>query len=418
MFVSREKTFRVVTGDTVVLPCEINNLGSFVVVWKRGLTLLSAGEQKISRDPRISLVGFNLQIKDIKHADQGNYACQIGDGLQGELIHSIEILMPPSLQITPPSGQVVTRKGGPVSFECRANGNPNPTVQWSKRDGLLPSGLQVETNYMLNINEVRRQDGGIYQCTASNGIGQPVTGEIKLHVLYPPEVKVLRSWVNSGEGLEAKLDCVVHSDPPAEVTWYQDSFQLQPTDRRLMLHNGQTHSLIIKNVQMSDFGNYSCLVTNSIGRDKRYIELSGKPGPAKIISSQYSNPHEYDLKWTVQSVFPIIEVRVLFKKIMINSSYHHPGQWHDLLIKPSQSYNSATSERTQSYRLHNLQADSTYECVIQTKNQHGYGELSDTFQWYTAPKGRIILQSNGGVFNSFSEVILLSILSILLMISS
>lgn len=27
MFVSREKTFRVVTGDTVVLPCEINNLG-------------------------------------------------------------------------------------------------------------------------------------------------------------------------------------------------------------------------------------------------------------------------------------------------------------------------------------------------------------------------------------------------------
>ncbi|ENN77463.1 hypothetical protein YQE_06038, partial [Dendroctonus ponderosae] len=85
------------------------------------------------------------------------------------------------------------------------------------KDGLLPSGLQVETNYMLNINEVRRQDGGIYQCTASNGIGQPVTGEIKLHVLYPPEVKVLRSWVNSGEGLEAKLDCVVHSDPPAEV---------------------------------------------------------------------------------------------------------------------------------------------------------------------------------------------------------
>lgn len=40
-------------------------------------------------------------------------------------------------------------------------------------------------------------------------------------VLDPPEVKVLRSWVNSGEGLEAKLDCVVHSDPPAEVWLYQ-----------------------------------------------------------------------------------------------------------------------------------------------------------------------------------------------------
>lgn len=43
------------------------------------------------------------------------------------------ISVPPSLQILPPSGQVVTRKGGPVSFECKANGNPPPTVQWSKK---------------------------------------------------------------------------------------------------------------------------------------------------------------------------------------------------------------------------------------------------------------------------------------------
>lgn len=33
----------------------------------------------------------------------------------------------------------------------------------------------------------------------------------------PPEVSVSRSWINTGEGLEAKLDCIVHADPPAEV---------------------------------------------------------------------------------------------------------------------------------------------------------------------------------------------------------
>ncbi|XP_050305550.1 MAM domain-containing glycosylphosphatidylinositol anchor protein 1 isoform X2 [Anthonomus grandis grandis] len=359
-------------------------------------------------DPRISLVGYNLQIKDIKHADQGDYTCQIGDGSQGDLIHTIEILMPPSLQIMPQSGQIVTRKGSPVSFECKANGNPLPTVQWSKKDGLLPSGLQVETGYLLSINEVQRQDAGTYQCTASNGIGQPVTGEVKLHVLYQPEVSVVRSWVNSGEGLEAKLDCVVHADPPAEVTWYQDSFQIQPTDRRIMTKNGQTYSLTIKNVQMSDFGNYSCLVSNSIGRDKRYIELSGKPGPAKIISSSYSNPHEYDLKWVVQSVFPILEVRILYRKVMVNTSYHHPGHWHDLLVKPSQTYNSATSERTQWYRLTNLHADSVYECLIQTKNQHGYGGLSDIFQWFTSPKGRIIFTNSGSNSVKVSMYVVLS----------
>ncbi|KRT86222.1 hypothetical protein AMK59_2472 [Oryctes borbonicus] len=38
-----------------------------------------------------------------------------------------------------------------------------------------------------------------------------------MNVLYPPEVTVVRSWSNTGEGLEARLDCLVHSDPPAEV---------------------------------------------------------------------------------------------------------------------------------------------------------------------------------------------------------
>lgn len=393
-FISRGNTFRAVAGDSVTLPCEVQNLGSFVIVWRRGAALLSAGQQMISRDTRLSLSGYNLQIRDIQHSDQGDYTCQIGDGSPGDLIHTIEILMPPSIQMVPANGQTTTRKGGPVSFECRTTGNPNPVVQWSKRDGVLPTGMQVQSGYLLSLSDVQRQHAGVYQCTASNGIGQPVTAEIELHVLYPPEVNVLRSWVNAGEGLEARLDCVVHADPPAEVTWYQNSFLLQPTDRRVMSHQGQTHTLNIRNIQLSDFGNYSCVVVNSIGKEKKFIELSGKPGPPAITSSQYSMPHEYNLTWNVQSVFPIMEVRILYRMIQINSTYHHPGQWHDLLVRPHQSFNPSTSERSQSYQLRNLQAESVYECLVQTKNQHGFGELSDLHQWFTSQKGRPFVSAN------------------------
>jgi hypothetical protein len=128
---------------------------------------------------------------------------------------------------------------------------------------------------------------------------------------------VAKSWVNSGEGLEAKLDCTVHADPPAEVLWYQNSFLLQATDRRIMSSKGKTYTLAIKNVQFSDFGNYSCTVVNSIGRDRKYIELSGKPGPARIVSPGYSNPHYYDLRWVVQSVLPVIEVKILYRRVMV-----------------------------------------------------------------------------------------------------
>lgn len=149
--------------------------------------------------------------------------------------------MPPSIHILPPDGRTTARKGGSVTFECKANGNPPPSVQWSKKaskkkflgpkrlnnrikailkqlllnyskmlfvfhnlsfvkaktilffelqDGLLPSGLQVQSGYALSLLDVQRQHAGTYQCTASNGIGQPVTAEVKLHILCKTKVTI------------------------------------------------------------------------------------------------------------------------------------------------------------------------------------------------------------------------------------
>jgi len=38
---------------------------------------------------------------------------------------------------------------------------------------------------------------------------------------------------------------------------------------------GTKHTLSIRNVQNEDFGNYSCVADNSLGRAKKYMELSG-----------------------------------------------------------------------------------------------------------------------------------------------
>lgn len=40
------------------------------------------------------------------------------------------------------------------------------------------------------------------------------------------------------------------------MVWYQNSYLLEQSERRPMLQDGSRHSLIIKNFQKNDFGNY------------------------------------------------------------------------------------------------------------------------------------------------------------------
>lgn len=40
------------------------------------------------------------------------------------------------------------------------------------------------------------------------------------------------------------------------MMWYQNSFLLDPTDRRSMQSKGDRYTLTIRNFQPSDFGNY------------------------------------------------------------------------------------------------------------------------------------------------------------------
>ena len=49
-------------GETLTLPCRVENLGAMVLLWKKGHRVLTAGNIHVRRDHRISLRGTDLQI--------------------------------------------------------------------------------------------------------------------------------------------------------------------------------------------------------------------------------------------------------------------------------------------------------------------------------------------------------------------
>lgn len=65
-----------------------------------------------------------------------------------------------------------------------------------------------------------------------------------------------------------------------QVQWYQDNIQLDLSDRRSMSTVGSKHILSIRGVRSDNFGNYSCVADNTLGRAKKYMELSGECAPS------------------------------------------------------------------------------------------------------------------------------------------
>lgn len=135
----------------------------------------------------------------------------------------------------------------------------------------------------------------------------------------PPEITVEKSWVHASEGHDVELCCTVHGDTSSEMQWFQNSFLLDPTERRTMHSVGEQYLLTIRNFQTSDFGNYSCVADNALGRTKKYIEVSGRPGPATFLSPVYSGYLDnYNLTWNVESIPPLEEIRLLYRKLLVS----------------------------------------------------------------------------------------------------
>ena len=126
---------------------------------------------------------------------------------------------------------------------------------------------------------------------------------------------------------------------------------LDPTNTRHMEVYGNRHVLTLKKVKETDFGNYSCMADNSLGRDRGSIEVSGKslptqisrvtslcyyfhtrlfllitpyitgrPHVAKILSASLGfKKDQYNLTWTVDSFLPIEEYRILYRVNLVSN---------------------------------------------------------------------------------------------------
>ncbi|ENN70176.1 hypothetical protein YQE_00014 [Dendroctonus ponderosae] len=124
--------------------------------------------------------------------------------------------------------------------------------------------------------------------------------------------------------------------------------QLDTTEQRIMESRGSRHTLVIRKVHRLDFGNYTCVADNQLGKTRKSIQLTGKiygplkhkpcfatfshrlkfagaPKAATFKSSSTGNYREsYNISWEVESHSPIEEYQLLFRRISDDSNHPQP----------------------------------------------------------------------------------------------
>ncbi|XP_056022847.1 opioid-binding protein/cell adhesion molecule homolog isoform X5 [Ostrea edulis] len=311
----------VVAGKTAVLPCSIESLGEFKVVWTdQYSTLLTLAEKRIIDDERMVLdrphtKDWNLLLHDVKYEDRGRYTCQINTlPIKTKTIELI-VLVPPEILDTS-SNDLTTKEGDTVTLTCNVTGIPRPTVQWFRKPHADSQehhkervkttthghyGNQLSDDHclytvshrgvgingeILIIHNVSRYCDGIYECVAFNDVPPAVNRVISVMVEFPPEVWLNNKKMSQSLGKETILECKVTAFPQAVSVWrFENVFLANSLKHRIDIYKDKGHTIIlsvrIMNITKEDFGQYSCFASNEFGEDEETMTLLEFNPPTK-----------------------------------------------------------------------------------------------------------------------------------------
>ncbi|XP_072281767.1 roundabout homolog 4 isoform X1 [Pyxicephalus adspersus] len=166
-----------------------------------------------------------------------------------------------------PSDTVV-RRDQPVTMNCRAEGNPEPTIEWY-HNGLKVNfsnfhGSLIHDGSIFFYQIKGKSNEGIYTCLARNHLGTAISRNVSLTIaVLKEEFRQEPSDKMVAAGKPLVLDCSPpKGHPEPTVTWKKDGMILSLNSSYYTVSAGK---LLIVRAQRSDSGVYVCLATNQAG---------------------------------------------------------------------------------------------------------------------------------------------------------
>ncbi|KAL7980184.1 hypothetical protein Chor_001452 [Crotalus horridus] len=200
-------------GDAGAYRCVVTHAAGRRYSLNAPLTLLKGPQQPTMGDVVIVtapenatvVVGrTNLVIISVQLHHAGVYVCRANKPQTRQFVTAaaeLRVLAPPTISQAPDT--ISRTRASTARFVCKAEGEPLPTVHWTRNGKrLLPKGrVKIQGSGTLVINQIGLDDAGYYQCVAENPLGMAcATAKLEVIVregLPSPPKRVLASSLSS-----------------------------------------------------------------------------------------------------------------------------------------------------------------------------------------------------------------------------
>ncbi|XP_049724489.1 hemicentin-1 isoform X1 [Elephas maximus indicus] len=266
----------VIEGNLISLLCESSGIPPPNLIWNnKGSPVLADSAGRV----RILSGGRQLQISIVEKSDAGLYTC-VASNVAGttKKDYDLQVYVRPTISKSgsQPTEVIVTR-GKSISLECEVQGIPQPAVTWMKDGRPLAKGKGVEIlneGRILKLKNIHVSDTGRYVCVAVNVAGM-TDRKYDLSVHTPPSIVGNHGTpenISVVEKNSVSLTCEASGIPLPSITWLKDGWPVSLSSSVRTLSGGRT--LRLMQTRSEDAGQYTCVVRNAAGEERKIFGLS------------------------------------------------------------------------------------------------------------------------------------------------
>ncbi|XP_068575863.1 obscurin-like protein 1a [Cebidichthys violaceus] len=257
---SRLKGCEVVEGEDAPFSIELS--APMVGTWFLNSAQLQHGERYSIQQ---SQTQHSLVIRETSSTEDAAEVTFIANGVRDSAVLKVQ---PAVVKFSPLSDLDSNKRvdiSDPVVLYCEVS-HPFAKVTWFK-DGIelqVTDGLNIQSDGNMRRIVIQSADAshsGVYSCETSGDVikfNVDVAGRA-VEFKPVPEEELHKS---SMELDPVVLLCHVSTDD-AEVVWYKDGCEIQPTDNITLQAEGSLRRLIIRSAETSDAGSYTCQAGNN-----------------------------------------------------------------------------------------------------------------------------------------------------------